>query len=88
MSGGNRKRLVLLVILIKYPKSGFIGPDWSGLSHALIHEPNTVHQVVKHDEWLSLMNAIQSTGAGSKEREKKMLVWLPEGGQMDLGIPK
>lgn len=88
VSGGNRKRLVLLVILIKYPKLGFIGPDWSGLSQVLLHEPNTVNQEVKHDEWLCLMNVIQSTGAGSGERERKTLVWLPEGGRMDIGIPK
>lgn len=42
LSGGNRKRLVLPVILIKHPKLGFIGPDWSGLSHVPIGEPITV----------------------------------------------
>lgn len=80
--------MVLLVILIKYPKLGSIGPDWSGVSHVLVHDPDTVHQEVKRDGWLSLMNVIQSTGAGSGEREREILVWVPEGGRMDVGIPK
>lgn len=88
VSSRKKKGCVSPVILIKYPKLGLIGPDWSGLSHVPIHEPIKVTRGVKHDEWLSLINVIQSKWAGSREKEGKMLVQLPEGGWMDMGLLK
>ena len=80
VSSRKKKGCVSPVILIKYPILGLIGPDWSGLSHVPIQEPIKVTRGVKHDEWLSLINVIQSTWAGSRERERKTLVQLPEEG--------
>lgn len=68
VSSRNKKGCVSPVVLIKPPKLGLVGPDWSGLSYVPIHEPIKVIRAVKHDEWLSLINAMQSKWAGSRER--------------------